>query len=89
MNRKVTIPLAVLFLLGVLLVGAKLRYPGRASAKLPAASCDAALWDHVYEKDRLELLDPCTAVEGRVVSVHHNADGDMHIALDPEDRPTI
>lgn len=66
-----------------------LRYPGRAPIKLPAANCDAALSDRVYEKNRLEIIEPCTAVEGRVALVHFNADGDVHIGLIPDQRSVL
>lgn len=88
MSRKQRIALLIVAVLVALYVGARLRYPGRAPVKLSAASCDARLWDRVYEKNRLEMLEPCTAVEGRVRSVHHNEDGDVHIALAP-DRPSV
>lgn len=68
---------------------AKLRYSGTAPIKLQANKCDPDLWNHVYEKDRLKIKEPCTAVEGRVVSVHRNADGDLHISLDPENKAVL
>jgi len=72
-----------------LLVAAKLRYRGSPSLKLPDENCDAEVWKHVYEKDRLRVLQVCTAVDGRVASVHRNSDGDLHIALDPEDKSVL
>ncbi len=86
-----TTQLAVIFtvLLIALFIGAKLRYPGRPTATLPASSCDASLWQHTYENERLTVLEHCTAVEGRVVSVHINADGDAHIGLLPDDRRVL
>jgi len=63
---------------------AKLRYAGKPPVKLQAASCDPELWKHVNEKERLHVIEACTAVEGRVVSVHRASDGDLHIGLDPE-----
>ena len=89
MTRDSRIMLAILALLIILFFAARLRYPGTAPVKLQASSCDPDLWKHVYEKDRLKTLEPCTAVEGRVVFVHHNADGDVHIALDPEDKSVL
>jgi len=68
---------------------AKLRYSGTAPVKLQADKCDPGLWNHVYEKDRLKIIEPCTAVEGRVVSIHRNADGDLHISLDPENKAVL
>jgi len=67
-----------------LVVVARLRYPGKAPAKLPAGNCDGELWRHVYRPERLRVIEPCTFVEGRVVSVGGGSDGDRHIALDPD-----
>jgi hypothetical protein len=78
----------VVALAGSLLL-AKLHYSGEAPAKLPPESCDANLWPHVYEKDRLQVIEACTAVEGRVVSVHESEDGDLYIALDPKDKSVL
>jgi hypothetical protein len=67
---------------------ARLRYPGKPPVKLSADHCDSSLWEHVYQKDRLHVIEACTAVEGRVVSMHKSQDGDLHISLDP-DRPSV
>ena len=73
----------MLIVLFALFLTAKLRYSGTAPVKLQATQCDQYLWKHVYEPDRLKVLEPCTAVEGKVAFVHRNADGDIHIGLDP------
>ena len=73
----------------VLFLAAKLHYSGTAPGKLQAANCDPNLWKHVYEKERLKVIEPCTAVEGRVVAIHRNADGDLHISLDPENKSVL
>jgi hypothetical protein len=78
----------VLALLG-LFVAARLRYPGKAPVKLPAAECDAGLWKHVYQPERLRVIEACTAVEGRVASVHRAADGDLHIGLVPDEKSVL
>lgn len=83
MTRSARITLAVLVAVIALFFLARLRYQGKPPLKLSADRCDAALWDHVYQKDRLRVIEPCTAVEGRVVSVHKSEDGDLHISLDP------
>ena len=85
-SRVVAVVLAALIALYVI---ARVRYPGRAPVKLQAESCDHDLWTHVYEKERLRVLEECTAVEGRVVSVHRNSDGDVHIGLDPEQKSVL
>lgn len=83
------IALGVLLALIALFTAAKLLYPGKATAKLPPADCNADLWKHVYSPERLRVIEACTAVEGRVVSVHRAVDGDLHIGLDPEQRSTL
>jgi hypothetical protein len=84
LNRISRITLSVLVGLIALFLMAKLRYAGNAPVKLQAENCDPGLWKHVYKKERLRVVEECTAVEGRVVSLHRNSDGDVHIALDPE-----
>jgi hypothetical protein len=79
----------ILALLVAVIIVARFYYAGTAPVKLPAAQCDASLWTHVYDKERLQVLEPCTAVDGRVVSIHHNQDGDVHVALDPDDKHVL
>jgi hypothetical protein len=81
--------LAVLLVLLGVFVAARLRYPGKAPVKLPEAECDAGLWKHVYQPERLRVIEACTVVEGRVASVHRAADGDLHIGLDPEQKSVL
>jgi hypothetical protein len=73
----------------MLFVIARLRYSGTAPVKLSAGNCDASLWMHVSDKDRLRIIEPCTAVEGRVVTTHRALDGDLHIGLDPDDKHVL
>ena len=84
MSRTPRITLAVLVALIALFLLARLRYAGRAPVRLQAENCDPDLWKHVNEKERLQVVEECTAVEGRVVSLYRASDGDLHIALDPE-----
>jgi len=79
----------VLIVLAALGVGAKLRYRGKAPVRLSAQECDPELWKHVYERERLEVLEECTAVQGKVVAVHRASDGDLHIALNPEQKSVL
>ena len=37
----------------------------------------------------LGVIEACTAVQGRVASVHRAVDGDLHIGLDPEQKSTL
>jgi len=75
--------LLVLLILAAFYFGARLHYPGRAPVNLPAESCDASLWNHVYLPNRLKVIAACTAVEGRVVAIQKESDGDLHIAIEP------
>jgi uncharacterized protein YraI len=70
--------------------------PQTASATLgPAAQCDASLWNHVYNPQRLIVKQQCISVTGTIADatngkkpdgVRHEADGDTHgwLSLDPE-----
>jgi hypothetical protein len=72
-----------------LFFAAKFRYPGTAPIKLPASKCSADLWKHVYQPERLKVIEPCTAVEGRVALVHKAMDGDLHIGLEPDQKSVL
>jgi hypothetical protein len=57
------------------------------AAKAAAASgCNAELWDHVYRKARLHIIEGCISVTGTIRHIKREADGDDHIqlAVDPE-----
>ncbi len=84
LSRRSRILPALLMVVIALFLLAKHRYEGKASIKLQAENCDRDLWNHVYERGRLQVVEPCTAIQGRVVSLHRATDGDLHIALDPE-----
>ena len=86
---SVQVMMAVLVAVVALLLVARLRYSGKATVKLPADNCDANLWKHVYRPERLRVIEACTAVEGRVVSVRRESDGDVTIALDPEHKSVL
>jgi len=51
-----------------------------------AAGCDASLWNHVYNKTRLTVIQPCATVTGTLHIVRPEADGDVHmqLTLDPQ-----
>jgi uncharacterized protein YraI len=66
-----------------------------SAAPGPAAQCDASLWDHVYNPQRLIVKQQCISVTGTIVDatngkksdgVRHEADGDTHgwLNLDPQ-----
>jgi hypothetical protein len=46
-----------------------------------ASKCDATLWKHVYHSARLQVVDPCITVTGKVSAVKYEPDGDAHIRL--------
>lgn len=85
----VRIVLAGLVALVAVMVVASRRYAGKVTVKLPPADCSADLWKHVYDPGRLRVIEACTAVEGRVSSVHKAGDGDLHIGLDPDDESVL
>ena len=88
MNRFTVLVLSVSLGLIALVVIVKLHYTGKPPAALLPSECDSTLWSHVYERERLHVMAECVAVEGRVMSVRRVADGDLHIALDP-DNPSV
>lgn len=47
--------------------------------------CNATLWNHVYNKQRLHIIQPCTVVTGKVEEIRKEHDGDWHtlVKLDP------
>jgi hypothetical protein len=69
--------------------GLKVHYRGKAPVSLSPSSCDAGLWEHVYERQRLQVLTECTAVEGRVAYIRRSEDGDLHVALEPDDKSVL
>jgi hypothetical protein len=89
LSRISRITLAVLVALIALFLLARLRYAGEAPVKLQAENCDPDLWKHVNEKERLHVVEACTVIEGRVVSLRRASDGDLHIALDPEHKSVL
>jgi hypothetical protein len=76
----------IILLVAAAAVFAGLRYRGQAPV---ATGCDPQLRQHVYRANRLELLNECTAVAGRVTDVHRNADGDLHVEVDPDDASVL
>ena len=81
--------IVVLVLLIAAFIALTFRYRGKAPVKLAVTECNAELWKHVYQPERLKVIEPCTAVEGRVATVHRAADGDLHIGLDPDQKSVL
>ena len=46
-----------------------------------SVQCDDKLWDHVYHKERLKVLNKCMEVTGTVFEIRKEKDGDAHILL--------
>jgi hypothetical protein len=67
----------------------RVRYPGKATIRLPASDCNADLWNHVGDREKLHVIAACTSVEGRVVSLYRAYDGDLHIELDPYNKSVL
>jgi hypothetical protein len=79
----------MLVVAGSLVLVVRVRYPGKPKIRLPASECNADLWKHVGEPERLHMITACTSVEGQVVSVYRASDGDLHIELDPHDKSVL
>lgn len=52
-----------------------------AAKAFVATGCDASLWDHVYRKQRLRVVEKCILVTGTIHHIKQEADGDDHIQL--------
>ena len=55
------------------------------TSSLPG-QCDQTLWNHVYNPERLQIVDQCKTVSGSIESIKVENDGDFHIRLrvDPQ-----
>ncbi len=89
MSRSQRILLLAIAVVVILALVVRLIHRGKRPLQLAAESCNSALWDHVYHPQRLQVIEPCTAVVGRVDSVRREADGDLHIRLDVEDKSLL
>jgi hypothetical protein len=88
-RKRSQITSVVVIILLVIAIAAMLHYRGKVSVKLSPTDCNAELWKHVYKKERLRVVQECTAVEGRVVSMERSMDGDLHIGLDPDQKSVL
>jgi hypothetical protein len=57
-----------------------------STATTGSTECDSSLWNHVYHKSRLVVIQACTTVTGTAHIVRPERDGDLHIqlTLDPQ-----
>lgn len=44
-------------------------------------ACDASLWQHVYNPQRLHVIKQCTSVTGVIKMIKKDPDGDFHIQM--------
>lgn len=88
MSRRLVVVVVIVVLMATAF-SARQVFPGKAAVKLPQHECNADLWTHVYQKERLRILEQCAAVEGSVVSVDRRSDGDLHIGLAPKKRSVL
>jgi len=85
--KRLSILLAIIVVAGVVgFLMLKHRYSGKPPVRVESSRCDVSLWQHVYERERLQVIEECSAVEGWVVKLHEAEDGDLHIAPDPDDK---
>jgi hypothetical protein len=52
-----------------------------AAAAAKTNDCDDELWNHVYHKARLHIVEKCIEVTGTIRHIKHEKDGDDHIQL--------
>jgi len=50
-------------------------------AESTPVKCDESLWDHVYNPNRLQIVDSCITITGAIDSIRAENDGDLHIRL--------
>ena len=60
--------------------------PSNMSESASGSQCDRSLWNHVYNPQRLQVVEPCKIVTGILESKRVETDGDFHIRLklDPQ-----
>ena len=89
MKRGLQVFGAALVVVVALILIVRLRYPGKATLRLSPSECNADLWNHVGDREKLHVIAACTSVEGRVVSLYRASDGDLHIELDPYNKSVL
>jgi hypothetical protein len=69
----------------VVIVPAEMKHAAKTHA---SGGCDTSLWEHVYRKRRLLVVQPCVRLTGTIQSIKPERDGDEHIRLrlDPADQ---
>ena len=66
--------------------GVPLETPTSNNVSSSSGQCDQAIWNHVYNPGRLQIVDQCKTVSGTIESMKVEQDGDFHIRLrvDPQ-----
>jgi len=66
--------------------GLQVEAPSSNNVSSSPGQCDEALWNHVYNPTRLQIVDRCKTVTGSIESIRVEQDGDFHIRLrvDPQ-----
>ena len=52
-----------------------------SSSSSSVQNCDQSLWQHIYNPNRLQIVNPCMSVTGTIDSIRVEKDGDYHIRL--------
>lgn len=89
MRQAQKILLIVIAVLVVLALIFRMLSRGRKPLRLAEGACDTALWDHVYHPQRLRVIEACKVVEGTIVSLRKEADGDFHIRMDVDGKSLL
>lgn len=89
MNRRALTSIAVLLILlaVMFLFIYAIKNTSRDTAKdqVPLSNCDSKLWEHVYHKYRLKVIEECKTVTGTIEKIRKENDGDLHILLKLDD----
>lgn len=89
MRQTQKIILLLIALIVILALLMRLIQRGQKPVRLGEGACDGALWDHVYHAQRLRVMEACKTVEGTIVALRKEADGDLHIRLDVDDKTLL
>jgi hypothetical protein len=81
--------LLLIALIVILALVMRLLQRGHKPVRLGEGACDGTLWDHVYHAQRLWVMEACKTVEGTIVALRKEADGDLHIRLDVDDKTLL
>lgn len=59
---------------------------GNSNFVIPTSSskCDNSLWSHVYDPERLQIIEDCITVSGIIKKIEKEKDGDEHVLVKPD-----